>query len=430
MRIQTKNTLIINAGYYIFINIWVGFIPFLLLPILTRYLSPQEFGLVALYTSLVALFSAIFTIGVNGVIGRMYFDFHEKEFNEFVGTCLTIAVISGFIIVITIFYFSDQFEVVIKFPINWLWALVLAAFSQALFSIGIAVLQVKMAARQFAVAQLMQTILFAALTLLLVVFLENGWEGRILAQVIAGVLSALAMVAYLVRIQGVRFNYKLRYFKQALRQGLPLCVHVIFGIILSQADRFIISHYENQNEVGLYVVASQLVMVLTFIMDGCNRAYAPWLFNKLLTANDVLRCKIIKYTYISFIFFWMVSVLFASLFQGRMGIIFGKDYQISGQYIFLMSSAAAFMWMYFMVTLYIQFSKRTEYLAIITLFVGTSNFFLCQIFVEKWGTIGAAYVTVASQASMFLLTWIFANYLMPMPWFSFWSQPTSRDDNF
>lgn len=430
MRIQIKNTLIVNAGYYIFINIWVGLIPFLLLPILTRFLSPQEFGLVALYTSLVALFSALFTIGVNGVIGRMYFDFHEKEFNEFVGTCLAIVVIASFIVAATLFYFSDKFEVAIKFPMNWLWALILAAFSQALFSIGIAVLQVKMAARQFAVAQLMQSILFAALTLLLVVFFENGWEGRILAQVIAGALSALVMVTYLIRIHSINFIYKLMHLKHALRQGLPLFVHILFGILLSQADRFIISHYEDQNEVGLYVVASQLVMVLIFIMDGCNRAYAPWLFNKLLTANDVLRCKIIKYTYISFIFFWIGSVLFALLFQSRMGMIFGKDYQISGQYIFLMSSAAAFMWMYFMVTLYIQFSKRTEYLAINTMVIGTSNFFLCQIFVENWGTIGAAYVAVVSQAAMFLFTWIAANYLVPMPWFSFWNRPRLGDDKF
>jgi O-antigen/teichoic acid export membrane protein len=430
MKIQIKNTLIVNASYYIFINILVGLIPFLLLPILTRYLSPQEFGLVALYTSLVALFSAIFTIGVNGVISRMYFDFNEKEFNEFIGACFSIVVISSFIISVTIFLYSDQLGVVIKFPINWLWTIVLAAFSQALFSIGIAVLQVKMAARQFAIAQLMQSIQFAALTLLLVVFFENGWEGRIFAQVISGALGALAMVAYLFRIHGVSIRYKLLHFKQALRQGLPLFVHIIFGLILSQADRFIISHYEDQNEVGIYVLASQLVMILTFIMDGCNKAYAPWLFNKLLTANYALRCKIVKYTYISYVFFWTASILFASLFQNRMGVIFGKDYQISGQYIFLLSFATAFMWMYFMVTLYIQFSKRTEYLAIITLFVGTSNLFLCQIFVENWGTIGAAYVAVVSQAAMFLLAWIFANYLVPMPWFSFWSQPASRNDNF
>lgn len=430
MQFKIKNTLIINASYYIFTNILVGLIPFLLLPILTRYLSPQEFGLAALFTSLVALFSAIFTIGVNGVIGRMYFDLREKEFNEFIGTCLTIVLITSFIISVTLFYFSDQLEFTIKFPANWLWAIVLGAFSQAFFSIGIAVLQVKMAARQFAVAQLMQSILLAALILLLVVFFEKGWEGRILAQVISGALGALAMVAYLVRIHGVSFTCKLLPLKHALRQGFPLFVHIIFGIILSQADRFIISHYEDQNEVGLYVLASQLVMILTFIMDGCNRAYAPWLFNKLLTANHALRCKIVKYTYISFIFFWIASILFALLFQSRMGVIFGKDYQISGQYIFLMSFAAAFMWMYFMVTLYIQFSKRTEYLAMVTLFVGTGNFFLCQIFVEDWGTIGAAYAAVVSQAAMFLFTWIFANYLVPMPWFRFRSQPILRNDNF
>ena len=185
------------ARQYLLVNVICGTIPFLMLPVLTRYLSPEDFGIVALYTSIVAVVSAVFTLGVNGAVSRIYFDLSEKGFADFVGACLVLILIStiGFSILISIF--SHQIENGSKFPASWLWAVIITACAQAVLNVGLAVFQVRNMVRQFAVVQVFQIILLAIVAIVLVVFLDYDWRGRISAQIISVSTAAVGLLYYL-----------------------------------------------------------------------------------------------------------------------------------------------------------------------------------------------------------------------------------------
>ena len=79
-----QSTLFKTARVYIVSNIVNQSIPFLLIPLLTRYLTPIEYGMVATYQVLVGFVTPITGLSVHGAITRIYYD-RTKELSKYVG---------------------------------------------------------------------------------------------------------------------------------------------------------------------------------------------------------------------------------------------------------------------------------------------------------------------------------------------------------
>jgi O-antigen/teichoic acid export membrane protein len=78
-----------SSAVYLFSSILNAAIPFALLPILTRHLSPTEYGEVAMLTTLVGALGAFVGLNVVGAAGRKYFDGDNgrDELRWFIGAC-------------------------------------------------------------------------------------------------------------------------------------------------------------------------------------------------------------------------------------------------------------------------------------------------------------------------------------------------------
>src|SRR3990172_2016375 len=73
-------------------------LPMLLLPVLTRYLTPTDYGIVATSTVLVQIFTIILGLNAFGLISRSHFDHDHEAQRRLVSTSISLAVIlSGFL---------------------------------------------------------------------------------------------------------------------------------------------------------------------------------------------------------------------------------------------------------------------------------------------------------------------------------------------
>ena len=64
---------------------------------------------------------------------------------------------------------------------------------------------------------------------------------------------------------------------------------------------------------------------------------------------------------------------------------------------------------------YILYEKKTYILSALTFCSALVNLGLNYWWIHKWGTIGAAYASVASLL-LFLFSWLLAHRVHPMPW--------------
>lgn len=114
--------LIKGASIYLTSNILISVIPFLLLPVLTRYLTQAEYGQIAMYQTLLSGMGAFIGLNAVGAANRKYFDVDNSEqiLKEFNGSCVQICVVSSLIVGSIAFIFREQLSELLSIPDSWI----------------------------------------------------------------------------------------------------------------------------------------------------------------------------------------------------------------------------------------------------------------------------------------------------------------------
>ena len=162
-----------------------GFIPLLLLPILTRYLSPTDYGIVATSMVLVQMLTLFVGFNTSGLIARGHFDRDLDSHKRLVSTNIILAGILTIILTVVLVIVRDPVEEVSKFPASWVPVMVVIAFFAVVQSIYLVILQTREEPKRYVFMQVLLTGLNLGLSVILVVGTGMDWRGRIIATLIA-----------------------------------------------------------------------------------------------------------------------------------------------------------------------------------------------------------------------------------------------------
>lgn len=422
MGIIKKSSFISGAGVYLFSNILNGVIPFILLPILTRYLSPSQYGEVAMFQTLLGALGAFVGIAFVGAANRKYYDSNidKEELADFIGSCIQLILIFSIVVFSVLFIFQSYFSEWLSLKSSYVLFAVLVAFCSVIISIRLGQWQIKKKAVKYGVLQISQSLLNMVLSLLFVVVLLKGAEGRINAQIVVSVIF-LVVAVYLLKKDNLLkvFIWRKDYLTEALKFGVPLMPHIAGGFLLVSVDRFVINKEIGLAEAGIYMVAVQLTAAIGIVFDAINKAYVPWLFEKLKADQLQQKQKIVKLTYGWFFLIILGVTLAFFIGPSLVVLIAGEKYAQAGKVIGWLALGQGFQGMYLMVTNYIFYSKRTGLLSVVSISSGVLNLILLIVLVRIFGLEGAAIAFAISMGIRFLLIWWIAHKRHPMPWFSF-----------
>lgn len=123
-------SLLKGASVYLVSNILNAVIPFLLLPVLTRYLSPAEYGQIAMFQTLLAGIGTFIGLNAVGAANRKFYDgdIDETVLRQFNGSCVHILIVSSLITFIGIYLFQNQLSEFLAIPTSWILAAVVISF--------------------------------------------------------------------------------------------------------------------------------------------------------------------------------------------------------------------------------------------------------------------------------------------------------------
>jgi O-antigen/teichoic acid export membrane protein len=414
------NGFLTTSSIYLFATICSSIIPFLLMPVMTRYLTVAEYGQVAMFQTVVAALSAVVGLSVQGAANRKFFDsdLSEDTLQKFNGACLQILLFSTLIPIGIIFILHERISEFTGISNDWLLLALIVAFTSFLSQIRLGQWQIRNKATYFGVFQISQSILNMLLSLLFVTVLLMGSQGRINAQVIVALVFSFLSIYLLYKDKlVVFFQWDIVLIKEALAFGVPLVPHVVGGFLLLSLDRFVVNKEFGLVSVGIYMVAVQLSSVLKIIFQSINKAYSPWLFVKLKKNNFQEKIKIVKMTYLYFIGLLIVALMAFLIGPYFVVLIAGEKYRAAGSVIGLLCLGNIFNGMYLMVTNYIFYSKKTAKLAIVTICSGSVNVMLLLLLIKPYGLVGAGIAFAVSGFVMFLFAWILAMKCYDMPWF-------------
>jgi O-antigen/teichoic acid export membrane protein len=401
---------------YTLANVLSAGIPFLMLPVLTRVLSPEGYGKVGMFSVVLIVLSAFTGLNVHGAVGIRYFNKDKIDYPRYVASCLLIIAVSTAVVLGLVSLFPRPLEVASKLPEKWLLVAVVVSCAQILIQTQLGIWQSAKRPLAYGGLRLSQSITDGSVSLLLVLGLGLGWQGRLAGMSAAAIVSAGIALLMLVRGRWVRFPADPDYVRAALRFGIPLVPHVIGGMLLAMVDRILISNVLDVSSTGIYMVALQIGMVLGLATDAFNRAYAPWLLETLGKEAPRRDVAIVRFTYLYFLVVVGIAVALAVLAPAVLGILVGTQFRAAAPIVVYITVGFAFGGMYYMVTNYVFFAGRTGSLAVITTISGVSNALLTYWLLHRDGLVGAARAFMLAQVLMFAGTWWLAQRSRPMPW--------------
>lgn len=408
-----------GASVYLVSNLLNAVIPFLLLPILTRYLSPAEYGQIAMFQTLLAGIGTFIGLNAVGAANRKFYDgdIDETVLRQFNGSCIQILIVSSIIVFIGIFLFKNQLSEFLAIPTSWILAAVVISAFGFITSMRLGQWQIRSQAKWFGILQVSSSLVNMLLSLLFVIILIKGAQGRIDAQVIAGILAAIVSLILLYKDKLLQVNiWKPKQIKEVLSFGIPLIPHHIGFFLISAVDRFVINQKLGLSDAGIYMVAVQLSSSMAILFDAINKAYVPWLFERLKRDDYDEKKQIVRYTYLFFIAALLIAGGAFVIGPFFISLIVGDKYVEAGKVIGLLCLGQAFGGMYLMVTNYIFFSKKTGMLALVTISTGLINVLLLFFLIDYFGLLGAAVSFSISKFCQFVLTWFVAARSFSMDW--------------
>ena len=249
---------------------------FLLLPIFTPLIPPDEFGILSLTDATLSLLLQIVGLKLDTAMTRHYFESDDQEQrNKVVSTAfLAMAVLS--ILAATLVYFSADWLAVLmptekpellKSALRWV-AVILAAM--LISELPIAVLKARRRSVAAVSWQLGRLLLELTGKIVLVVSFGLGVIGVLSGQAIAAVVFLLGFTVWLIRRHGLGFDLKL--LRSMVKYSAPMILAGICGFLLHSVDRFMMPSLVSMHQLGLYEVGYKFGSAMTGLVLG------PFLF--------------------------------------------------------------------------------------------------------------------------------------------------------
>lgn len=411
-----KSSFIRSSGIYTITSFINAAIPFILLPILTRKLTPEDYGIVAMFQLVVSLTYPFIGLNLEGAIARKYYDKDNTDFPAFIGTSFILFATSLMLIFFIFFIFLYEIHLYTQIPEFWLKYILIVAASQFLTSTLLVLYQIRIQPIKYGIFQITQSIVNISFTLFFVLLLNKTWDGRIEAQLLSGLIFAFLSFFILIKSRFIKLKIKKSDIVYALKFGIPLIPHALGSILFSAIDRFFLTNLIGLEETGNYSVSYQLGAIIGMITISVNNAFVPWLFENLNKNSIEIKKYIVKWTYLYFIALLLIASLLLILLPFVINIFVGKSFKTLDTYTTLIVLGFVFQGMYYMVTNYITYVNKTYLLAIITISIALIKIPITYYSITWFGAFGASLSYCLTFFIFFVSTWLLSSSVYKMPW--------------
>lgn len=410
---------ITNSAIYIGFDVLNKAIPFLLLPIMTKYLSPTEYGILAAYQALVAFFIIVISLDTHSGLGVNYYKLSQDELKKYISAIISISLISS----ILMFFIVIILNLTNSLPGLFNFEFYLLAVSISLLSVlgQIQLILYRFSENPiaFGSVNLMSVLVGTVVSLYLIILLGYGWEGRAY-----GILIGVAVIAFFLFKMIYKENIKLnvlhyKYIKDSLSIGMPLLPHALAGFAKSGGDRLILISLIGISSVGIYSVSFQIATVIMVLASGINMAWAPYLY-KQLSLDICNKKQLVKYSYFIIATFFIFTMMYLLLIEVIFNYFIDSSY-LSGIFLAqLIAIAFSLEIIYYIFVNFLFYAKKTIYVSYSTFLSAGVYFLMLYLLTPIYGINGIGLALILSYLVSTISVMIFSVNVYKMPWILNW----------
>ena len=258
-------------------NVLGQIIGFVLLPVYTAYLSPKDYGIIAMLAMVSLFFIPIAAVGITNAIFRR-FNLHletEKQIlalstgSVFVFISSAIWLILGLSLAsqLTTFLVDDQqYEYLVYISLA-------TSFFMSIGDIFTVVLRAQRKVTTLAVIRVSEILITVCVSIYLVVVLELVIEGVLWGGLIGALLSTLCLFAFSKNL--LKWDFDRVELKALISYGAPFLPHTLIGIANIFVGQYFIKSFVGLEEMGLFSIARKFALPLSFVIGAIQSAWVP-----------------------------------------------------------------------------------------------------------------------------------------------------------
>ena len=384
-----------------------------LLPLYTRYLTKEDYGFAEVLFSAVVFASIVVRLGLLEAILRFYYREDERPEEVVASTFAGLFWLSTLGALLALPLAGPLSELLLEKPapelmrisIGGLWVLTMWEFLLTLF-------RLEERAQAFFLTTILNVLAAIALTVVLVVVLEEGARGLLVGSYATGAAFVVALIALQWRRLSLRFDPVL--LRRLFRFGLPTMPAEVSLYALNFADRLIILRSLGAAEAGLYSLGVKFAQAVNVLVRGFQLAWQPLAYS--IRSDDEARRV---YATVVTLFVAGCAWVVAGMWLFSRWIVraladpkFFDSFEVIG----LISTAVTLYALYLVLVVILGRTGRTEFNLPAAVGALVVNVVLNLVLVPPLGIVGAGLALVASYLVVLGLMYGFTQRLFPVPY--------------
>jgi len=361
-------------------------------------MTPDEFGVMSVFTSLTAVLAIIFGFGMRGAISRYYYE-DKQDFFDYFSSNFWFVFLAGILLTSLVLLFQNQLQLFLNIPKGMIYISFGIAIPQVIFQLYSSYLQAAKKSKKIASLSLISALIATGLAIVIMPQMtDERYYAKAIGQAISSLILFLIALSYLKKY--VSFSIKKEHLAYSLVFGLPIILHLLSQNILNTFDQIIINQLVGKYETGIYSVAYKIGMVQNLISTGILKAWSPIFYGKMNQKKySDINSLANKYGYIVM----LVAVFLIFFAKEIITVLADQSYHEALYIIPIIVISYFFLFLYSIYVGFAFFYKKTKNIATITITVGGLNIFLNYLLIPKFGYVAAAWTSLLSYIVLFIL---------------------------
>lgn len=404
-------SLIKHSSNYLFASLATRALSFVSIPVYTRLLTLEDYGIVNVFMSMVGIVAVLLTLSSEVAIGRYFYDAKDTEdFSRFVGTSIRLTTI---IVTITTAIFIvglNVFADIMNLPKRLSLCLIPVALFNITNSIFTQIYNPQMQSKKIAIVSSLQSYTAFIFSVICIYLIK---EEKFYGYIYGNIIAMLLLAGYIVhQIKPFYTNcFDNHYVPYILKYCLPYIPDALSGIVLAQFSKIFIGSSQGYSLAGSYGLVVNIALLMGIVIHITNSAWIPYLF-RYMNEKDYKSinndwCLIWRLT--------LVAAIGLSFFGSEIAALLAKkDFLEMMQLLPILVTGYVFhQWAY----LYLRnvgYAKRMMWNTYSYMISGISLIILNTILVPNFQGLGAAVATLISYMILVIFAYCSNRYVIKL----------------
>lgn len=399
---ETKHKYMQAGIWYTIGNYLVYGLAFLSIPIFSRMMSANDYGVYNTFMAYESILFVIIGFALHSSFKNAKYRYNE-QFDTYVSCSYLFSLVSLAFFLCASFFLYIPLGRILELSRLELLLLVVYSFGSAIIQYYSSYLSLKYEYKSYITVSVINMVMNVTLSVVFMVTVlsDNRSLGRIIGSTIPLILISTVIILKQFKKahpSGIREKWTF-----GLKYSLPIIPHGVSQVILTQFDRIMINKMVGSSEAGIYSFAYNLYTIVMITSTSIDNVWSTWFYEKI-SSKDYIKIKerSTQMFYIMALFCAGIMLMSPEIIK----VLAPSTYYDSVYSAIPVVCAAFFAFLYYFPSGVEYYLGKTYLIAVGTCGAAAVNIILNYIFIRKYGYVAAAYTTLTTYMLYFIFHYI------------------------